>query len=77
MSLVNTLKSMGFIDTVLFLTFGKPYIYQQKSLGVSATVYIRVFEKKILKSAAILPKLFCDRYPAYQYTPIVHLPLYQ
>jgi hypothetical protein len=35
----NALKSIGCIDTVLFLTIGKPDIYQHKSLGKSATVF--------------------------------------
>jgi hypothetical protein len=34
----NALNSLG-IDTVLFLTIGKPDIYQLKSLGKSATVF--------------------------------------
>jgi hypothetical protein len=32
------LKSIGYTDTVLFLTIGNPDIYQHKSLGKSATV---------------------------------------
>jgi hypothetical protein len=32
------LKSLGYMDTLLFLTFGKPDIYH-KSLGKSATVF--------------------------------------
>ncbi len=35
----NALKYIGYTDTVLFLTIGKPDIYQLKSLGNSATVY--------------------------------------
>ncbi len=31
------LNSIGYTDTVLFLTVGKPDIYQLKSLGKSAT----------------------------------------
>ncbi len=38
----NVLNSIGFMDTVPFLTIGKPDIYLLKSLGKSATVYIRV-----------------------------------
>jgi hypothetical protein len=34
----NALKSIDWTDTVLFLTIGKPDIYQHKSLGKSATV---------------------------------------
>jgi hypothetical protein len=34
----NALNSKGYTDTVLFLTIGKPDIYQLKSLGNSATV---------------------------------------
>jgi hypothetical protein len=36
----NALKSIGYTDTILFLTIGKPD--QHKSLGNSATVFIRV-----------------------------------
>jgi hypothetical protein len=35
----NALDSIGYTDTVLFLTIGKPDIYQLKSLGKSATVF--------------------------------------
>ncbi len=35
--LVNALNSIGYTDTVLFLTTGKPIIYHHKSLGKSAT----------------------------------------
>jgi hypothetical protein len=38
----NALKSIGYTDTVLFLTIGKPDIYQHGSLGKSATVFIWV-----------------------------------
>jgi hypothetical protein len=38
----NALKSIGYTDTILFLTIGRPDIYQHKSLGKSATVFIRV-----------------------------------
>jgi hypothetical protein len=34
----NPLYSIGYTDTVLFLTIGKPDIYHLKSLGKSATV---------------------------------------
>jgi hypothetical protein len=37
MPLANALNSLGYMDTVLFLTIGKPDIYQHKSLGKSAT----------------------------------------
>jgi hypothetical protein len=36
----NALKSIGYTDTVLFLTIGKPDIYQHKSIGKSATVFL-------------------------------------
>jgi hypothetical protein len=39
----NVLKSLGYMDTVLFLTIEKPDIYQHKILGKPA-VFIRVFE---------------------------------
>ncbi len=35
--LTNALNSIGYMDTVLFLTMGKPDIYNHKSLGKSAT----------------------------------------
>jgi hypothetical protein len=35
----NALNSIGYTDTVLFLTIGKPDIYQLKSLGKLATVF--------------------------------------
>jgi hypothetical protein len=38
----NALNSIGYTDTVRFLTIGKPDIYLLKSLGKSATVFIRV-----------------------------------
>ncbi len=72
----NALKSVGYTDTVLFLTIGNPDIYQHKSLGKSATVFTRV-TKKLPNLAADLPNIFCDRYPAYQYPEPVHLPHYQ
>ncbi len=34
----NALKSVGYTDTVLFLTISKPDIFQHKSLGKLATV---------------------------------------
>jgi hypothetical protein len=37
MLLENSLKSVGYMYTVLFLTIGKSDIYQHKSLGKSAT----------------------------------------
>ncbi len=36
----NALKSIGYMDKILFLTTDKPNIYQPKSLGKSATVFI-------------------------------------
>ncbi len=35
--LANALISIGYMDSVLFLTIGKPDTYQHKSLGKSAT----------------------------------------
>jgi hypothetical protein len=72
----NALKSIGYTDTVLFLTIGKPDIYQPESIGKSATVFYPC-DQKLLKLAADSPNLFCDRYPAYQYPATVHLPYYQ
>jgi hypothetical protein len=62
----NALKSIGYTDTVQFLTIGKPDIYQPKSLGKSTTVFYPG-DQKLLKLAADSPNLFCDRYLAYQY----------
>ncbi len=53
----NALKSIGYTDTVLFLTIGKPDIYQRKSIG---TVFYPG-DQKLPKLAADLPYLFCDR----------------
>jgi hypothetical protein len=36
----NALKSIGYTDTILFLTIGQPDIYQNKSVGKSATVFL-------------------------------------
>jgi hypothetical protein len=36
----NALNSIGYKDTVPFLTIGKPDIYLLKGLGKSATVFI-------------------------------------
>jgi hypothetical protein len=41
----NALNSIGYTDTVPFLTIGKLDIYLYKSLGKSATVFIRVTNK--------------------------------
>ncbi len=76
MQQTNALKSVGYTDTVLFLTIGKPDIYQHKSLGKFAKV-LYLCDQKLLKLAADLPNLFCDSYLAYQYPAIIHLPLYQ
>ncbi len=38
----NALNSIGYTDTIQFLTIGKPDIYLLKGLGKSATVFIRV-----------------------------------
>jgi hypothetical protein len=38
----NALKSLGYMDTVLFLTIGKQDIYQHRSLGKLAKFFIWV-----------------------------------
>ncbi len=43
--LANALISIEYTDSVLFLTIGKLDIYQHKSLGKSATDFIRVTNK--------------------------------
>ncbi len=55
----NALKSIGYTDTVLFLTIGKPDIYQHKSVGKSATDFYSG-DQKLPKLAADLPNLFCE-----------------
>jgi hypothetical protein len=74
--LANALISLGYMDSVLFLTINKPDIYQHKSLGKSATDFY-LGDQKLSKWAADLPKLICNRYPTYQYLATVHLPHYQ
>jgi hypothetical protein len=39
MPLANAQNSIGYMDTVLFLTTGKPDVHQHRSLGKSATVF--------------------------------------
>jgi hypothetical protein len=64
----NALNFIGYTNTVLFLTIGKPDIYHHRRLGKSATVSYPG-DQKLPKLAADLPNLFCNRYPA-----TVHLP---
>jgi hypothetical protein len=71
----NALESIGYMDTVLFLTIGKPDIYQHKNFGKSATDFLYPGDQTFPKLAANLPNLFCVRYPAYQYPGTVHLPV--
>jgi hypothetical protein len=68
----NAQKSKGYTDTVLFLTIGKPDIYQHNSLGKSATGFFYPGDQKLLKLAAKFPNLSCERYPV-----TVHLRHYQ
>jgi hypothetical protein len=55
----NALKSIGYTDTILFLTIGKPDIYQHKSVGKSA-IFFYPGDQKLPKLAAELPNLFCE-----------------
>jgi hypothetical protein len=55
----NALKSIGYTDTILFLTIGKPDIYQYKSVGKSATFFIGA-TKNLPKLATDLPNLLCE-----------------
>ncbi len=55
----NASKSIGFTDTILFLTIGKPDIYQHKSVGKSAIVFYPG-DQKLPKFSAGLPNLFCE-----------------
>jgi hypothetical protein len=50
----NALKSLGYTDISLFLTSGKPDIYQHKSLGRSATIFYPG-DQKLPKLGADLP----------------------
>ncbi len=71
------LKSIGYTNTVLFLTIGKPDIYQHKSLGKSATDFY-LGDQKLPELAADLPNIFCNIYhTAYQYPATIHLQQYQ
>jgi hypothetical protein len=59
MQQANALKSIGYTDTILFLTIGKPDIYEHKSVGKSATVFYPG-DQTSPKLAADLPNLFCE-----------------
>jgi hypothetical protein len=65
----NALKSIGYMDAVLFLSIGKPDIYQHRILGNSATVFYPGYQT--------LPKLADDLPNLFQYLATVHLPHYQ
>jgi hypothetical protein len=52
----NAPNSIGYTDTVLFLTIGKPDIYQLKSLGKSETVFYPG-DQSLPPLAADLPNL--------------------
>ncbi len=54
----NALKSIGYTDTILFLTLGRLDIYQHKGLGKSATVFY-AGDQQLPKLAADLPNLSC------------------
>jgi hypothetical protein len=45
MLLANALKSIGYMDTVLFLTIGKPDIYQHKGTHQPATDFYLSIQK--------------------------------
>jgi hypothetical protein len=47
------------MDTILFLTIGKPDIYQHKSVSKSATVFYPG-DQELPKLAADLANLFCE-----------------
>jgi hypothetical protein len=76
MQQANALKSVGYMDKVLFLTIDKPDIYQHRSLGKSAAVFYPG-DQKLPNLASNLPNLFCYRYPTYIDPATVHLPHYQ
>jgi hypothetical protein len=52
----NALKSLGYTDSILLLTIGKPDIYQHKSVGNS----LYPGDQKLPKLAADLPNLICE-----------------
>jgi hypothetical protein len=60
MQLGNALNSLGYTDTVLFLSIGKPDIYQHKTLGTvrRQQIFIRVF--KSLKELPINIEIGCQ-----------------
>jgi hypothetical protein len=74
----NALNSIGYTDTVLFLTIGKLDIYLLKRLGKSATVFIRVTNnyRNWLPTYLILSAIDI-RVTKRQYPATVHLPHYQ
>jgi hypothetical protein len=45
MPFASVIKSVGYTDTVLFITISKSDIHQHKSLGKSARDFIRVNNK--------------------------------
>ncbi len=45
MPLANALNSIGYRDTILFLSIGKSDIYQNKSLGKSAIEFYQNIQK--------------------------------
>jgi hypothetical protein len=59
MQQANALKSIGYTGTILFLTIGKPDIYQHKSVGKSATLFYPG-DQKLPKLATDLPNHFCE-----------------
>jgi hypothetical protein len=57
---------------LFFMQIGMPQA-NALILGKSATVFYPG-DRKLLKLAADLPNLFCDRYLAFKYPATVHLP---
>ncbi len=55
----NALKSIGYTDTILFLTIVKPNIYQHTSVGKLPTVFYPG-DQKLPKLAADKPNLLCE-----------------
>ncbi len=58
-SQANALKSIGYTDTILFLTIGKLDIYEHKSVGKSAAVFYPG-DQKIPQLAADTLNLFSE-----------------
>jgi hypothetical protein len=55
----NELKSIGYMDIVLFLTIGKPDIYQHKSLGKMGKVFYPSIQKSERVTNTVITEIGC------------------